>query len=458
MGMMWDSSIVNIFDNKKIILWGGGKINLEKFRTVNVIGVIEGERQNLPGIQVYNSDVILNMPEDTKVILVDDLWTNEIQYEFNTMLSKLGLSIGDDYIYSSMLYSKIDTNRLYCLINKDLQCFEHVIKRIIGNRKLVVIYGNCQTHALIEMIAHNKEFEKEYMICEMPRLWADEDKEKFTLMAESGILSLADYFFTQEVRAENRFGYMASTEYMFSLLSEKCKCFKISNLYFMGYFPQLVQRYANDTETMRIDFLGEKVFNTGRFIDHEVIELIIKGYSCDEIVRRISAGDYFDLEDLNRSIESELEKFTKREETLDIKMCDYLKDNYSKYCLFATANHPTKEMLLELSRRILTKLGISDLNILCEDDEIQAPMAKNLYFVIYPSVLKALGLPERRYTLHVKFRGCELAVLKGIDDELDHFINEKIIYQQELFEIKILLTFEKYMTVYVRMLQSVLHI
>lgn len=85
-------------------------------------------------------------------------------------------------------------------------------------------------------------------------------------------------------------------------------------------------------------------------------------------------------------------------------------------------------------------------------------MAKNLYFVIYPSVLKALGLPERRYTLHVKFRGCELAVLKGIDDELDHFINEKIIYQQELFEIKILLTFEKYMTVYVRMLQSVLHI
>ena len=139
-------------------------------------------------------------------------------------------------------------------------------------------------------------------------------------------------------------------------------------------------------------------------------------------------------------------------------MCDYLKDNYSKYCLFATANHPTKEMLLELSRRILTKLGISDLNILCEDDEIQAPMAKNLYFVIYPSVLKALGLPERRYTLHVKFRGCELAVLKGIDDELDHFINEKIIYQQELFEIKILLTFEKYMTVYVRMLQSVLHI
>ena len=60
MGMMWDSSIVNIFDNKKIILWGGGKINLEKFRTVNVIGVIEGERQNLPGIQVYNSDVILN--------------------------------------------------------------------------------------------------------------------------------------------------------------------------------------------------------------------------------------------------------------------------------------------------------------------------------------------------------------------------------------------------------------
>lgn len=240
------------------------------------------------------------MPKDTKVIIVDDSWTNKIQYDFNSMLCKLGLSIGEDYIYSSMLYSKIDTN--------------------------------------------------------------------------------------------------------------------------------------------------------------EVIELMIKGYSCEEIVSRIASDDYFNIDDLNRNIESELDKFKEREESLDIKMCDYLKDNYSKYCLFATANHPTREILLEFSRRILTQLGITDMNILCEDDEIQAPMAKNLYFVIYPSVLKALGLPERRYILHVKFRGCELAVLKGIDDELDQFINEKMNDRQELFEIKIVLTFEKYMTVYVRMLQSMLHI
>lgn len=41
--MMWDNSIVDFFENQKVILCvGGGEINLEKFRKVNVVGMMGG--------------------------------------------------------------------------------------------------------------------------------------------------------------------------------------------------------------------------------------------------------------------------------------------------------------------------------------------------------------------------------------------------------------------------------
>lgn len=448
--------VVNIFENKKIVLLGEN-IEIERYRDFHVTGIVCGG-QEASEIPVYDYQFLLNVPDDTKVIIIDDIWGEPVRHEFNSMLVKLGLDLGNDYIYSSMLTGKIDTNILYCLVDRNRQRFENIFKKITGNRKVVILYGNCQTHILINMLSNNQEFKRKYIVCDMPRLWEDEDKEKFALMAESGILAMADFFFTQEVRAENRFGYTASTEYMGSLLSEQCRIIKMSNLYFMGYFPQLAPRLANDTEVMRVDFLREKVFNTSRFIDHEVLKLIIDGYSCEEIVDRISSADYFDSYELNENIELELKKFASREENLEIKMCDYLKENYNKICLFATANHPTRTTMIEFARRILRKLEITDMDILCEDDEILTPMPKNFYFVIYPSVLKAYGFPERRYAFHVKFQGCELAVLKGIDSELDAFIEEKITDQQGLYEININLDFEKYMTVYVRIIQSLLHI
>lgn len=457
MNMVEYDIVVDIFKNKKIILLGEN-LELERFRDFNVVGIVCGGEENVSGIAVYDYQYLLTIADDTKIIIVDDCWEIEVQFEFNAMMIKLGLSLGADYIYSSMLHSKIDSNRLYTLVNRDAKQFKHIFKKIVGDRKVVTIYGNCQTHTLINMISSNKEFAEKYLMCDMPRLWDNEDKEKFVLMAESGILSMTDYFFTQDVRAENRFGYMASTEYMFSLVSEKCKCIKISNLYFMGYFPQLAPEFSNDTETMRVDLLGEKVFNTGKFIDHEVLKLITKGYSGEEIVSRISSDDYFDQQQLSENIELELERFAQREENIEIKMCDYLRDNYNKKCLFATANHPTTTTMLEFARRILNELGIADMDISCEEGEIQEPMTKGFYFVTYPSVLRAYDFKERRYVLHVRFRGCELIILKGLDAELDQFIEGKTNDQQGVYDINISLDFEKYMTAYVRILQSVLHV
>ncbi len=449
----------NIFANREVILLGEN-IALRQFADFHVVGIIGNS--TITELPVYDNHYLLDLPNDTVVIIVDDHWEEKIRYEFNTMMSRLGngkFVLGENYMYSSMLYGKIDTNRLYLLADKNRFFFQSILKKIVGERQLVILYGNCQTHAMTNLLSNNQEFRQKYVVCEMPKLWLEEDKEKFTLLAESGLLSHVDYFFTQQVRSENRFGYMASTEYMISLLSDRCKVITITNLYFMGYFPQYLPMFHSDTEMMRVDFLEGKVLNTGRFIDHEILKLIVQGYSDEEIINRISLPDYFKAEEVKAEIEKEWEQFALREEkeNVDIKMSEWLQAHYKKL-LFVTQNHPTKEALLEFARRILSVLEIKDLQINCDEGEILSPMPKDLRLIVYPSVTKALGLPERDVTLHVKLKGCELSVLRDIDEDLDQFIEKNMQDLQRMFEINMQLNFTKYMRVYLRIVQSLLHI
>ncbi len=450
----------NIFANREVILLGEN-IALRQFADFHVVGIIGNS--TITELPVYDNHYLLDLPNDTVVIIVDDHWEEKIRYEFNTMMSRLGngkFVLGENYMYSSMLYGKIDTNRLYLLADKNRFFFQSILKKIVGERQLVILYGNCQTHAMTNLLSNNQEFRQKYVVCEMPKLWLEEDKEKFTLLAESGLLSHVDYFFTQQVRSENRFGYMASTEYMISLLSDRCKVITITNLCFMGYFPQYLPMFHSDTEMMRVDFLEGKVLNTGRFIDHEILKLIVQGYSDEEIINRISLPDYFKAEEVKAEIEKEWEQFALREEkeNVDIKMSEWLQAHYYKKLLFVTQNHPTKEALLEFARRILSVLEIKDLQINCDEGEILSPMPKDLRLIVYPSVTKALGLPERDVTLHVKLKGCELSVLRDIDEDLDQFIEKNMQDLQRMFEINMQLNFTKYMRVYLRIVQSLLHI
>ena len=331
----------NIFANREVILLGEN-IALRQFADFHVVGIIGNS--TITELPVYDNHYLLDLPNDTVVIIVDDHWEEKIRYEFNTMMSRLGngkFVLGENYMYSSMLYGKIDTNRLYLLADKNRFFFQSILKKIVGERQLVILYGNCQTHAMTNLLSNNQEFRQKYVVCEMPKLWLEEDKEKFTLLAESGLLSHVDYFFTQQVRSENRFGYMASTEYMISLLSDRCKVITITNLYFMGYFPQYLPMFHSDTEMMRVDFLEGKVLNTGRFIDHEILKLIVQGYSDEEIINRISLPDYFKAEEVKAEIEKEWEQFALREEkeNVDIKMSEWLQAHYYKKLLFVTQNH-----------------------------------------------------------------------------------------------------------------------
>lgn len=169
---------VNIFANRKVILLGEN-IALRKFADFHVVGIIGNS--TITELPVYDNHYLLDLPNDTVVIIVDDHWDERIQYEFNTMMSRLGngkFVLGETYMYSSMLYGKIDTNRLYLLADKNRHAFQSILKKIVGERQLVVLYGNCQTHAMTNLLSNNQEFRQRYVACVMPKLWLEEEDRK----------------------------------------------------------------------------------------------------------------------------------------------------------------------------------------------------------------------------------------------------------------------------------------
>lgn len=186
----------------------------------------------------------------------------------------LDLMIGEDYIDESMQEGRLNSCRLYMSCGKDKKKFEAVVKRIAEARRLIVLHGNCQTHALKNMLCSNEEFRSKYIICETPRLWVRQDEEQWKLFFDSGILAMIDYLFSQQITKDNGWGRHMSTRYFISQLSTQCSIIMISNLYFTGYFPQLVLTHMHDKVGL---FRGKIAWlDDTAGVDKEILKLMLE--------------------------------------------------------------------------------------------------------------------------------------------------------------------------------------
>ena len=82
-----------------------------------------------------------------------------------------------------------------------------------------------------------------------------------------------------------------------------------------------------------------------------------------------------------------MNELSKREEICEIKISDYIAENYKSKQLFFTMNHPTLALYYELITRILQYLGNNEIEFegeILEQDGTETP--------IYPSVKKVLEL------------------------------------------------------------------
>jgi len=392
--------------NDEVIIYGAGKkgqLLYYKLKLIcNVKGFVDGEKTgDLFGVPVIKPEELKTFKGNAKIIISSEIFEKEM---IDT-LYKMGYKFGKDFMTPSFLdFNEINFPHLYKKTKEygDIETFNELLSSFCNGRKVVLIHGNCQTWWVKFYLKTNKEFTDKYIILSTPRICSKTCLQNFIELNEFNLFNYVDLFITQQISDKNRFALELSTNSIISLLRPDCQIVKISNLYFSGYFPQ-----SKSCEILILSDLIESEKGIFPFGDSNIDKFLSMGYKTEEIISMLKNEDFYTKEFLEERAKNEIETFRKIEEPVDVKMADYIEENYKKELLFLSSNHPIAKVIMELTRRLLAYLGNENIEVYYTVSDI----LKGRDEILYPSVIKAFNLDKNynymMYYLH-----------KSIDDSL----------------------------------------
>ena len=246
-------------------------------------------------------------------------------------------------------------------------------------KKVCIIYANCQNKLLAELLAKSPAFTAEYTVHAFSvHLLL---RGKTTLDAD--LLSQAKLFIYQPVKDIHG---VCSTNYILDRLPADCQRLSFPPLYFTGYFPQFCKNPANKV-VKQLHPYG--IIPQG---DRHIISLLDQSSSVEEIADRLADPNFYQRSELLENVENNLNELARRESSLDIKVSDFIRDNYQKYRLFYTHNHPTDKLGIYVVDRILAAIGLPPLAIAAPLPNPQTGILDNVQVPLYPSVIEHLEL------------------------------------------------------------------
>ena len=306
-------------------------------------------------------------------------------------LNQHGYQILKDFIpYFMFDYDSIDFHRI-SLVTPEEQ-IASVLKRMRKNKKAALIHGNCQTIPLKIYLRHNKRFTQKYIIYDIPPLHLI-NKQNESIFCSKSLFEDISLFITQLVSENNRFGYHLSTKYFLDNLSlnKTCKYVVISNLWFDGYFPQHLNKLSNEL----IDAIPAAFLWQDKNLDFFAKE----GRSMDEILSLVTRKHYYSQQFLDDLFEKNFISLAQREESVDIKMADYLRQVCKQDIQFYSVNHPKNIIIKELAKRLLAFIGLYQKEeMISFDHEYLIDQNETLKITceaVYPAVYQYLGLQDK---------------------------------------------------------------
>jgi len=204
----------------------------------------------------------------------------------------------------------------------------------------VVIVGNCQAAPLGRVLALLSSDVEVLNIATVHKL-ADDDEAYF-----SKDFMEADYIISQPISENYRCKFVRT-----NVLQKKFnnKLIKVVNLYYAGYHPDWA--YIKD---------NNGVIVTGPMTDYHN-KTILNGWKEDkgitEIVADLNSIKYNEDRYTNL-IRSTIDELETRESEVDVCITDLIKSECQNQQLFFTFNHPSKFLLVEYAKRILSHINM----------------------------------------------------------------------------------------------------
>lgn len=194
------------------------------------------------------------------------------------------------------------------------------------------------------------------------------------------VASEVDLLIYQPVSDNYKGIFQLSTRYIKDRLKPDCQTISFPIAYFTGYNPEMI--YLRDLN-------GAVISEPFAYHDINILRLFAQGESVKEILKIIQADDFYTAFFAEKQLNETIVSLNAREKEIDIKLSQFIQDNFRTERLFHVFNHPSGRILELIAGSILNHLKINDQNF--KSGNKMDLLSKNA-FPIYPSLIKHLNI------------------------------------------------------------------
>lgn len=228
------------------------------------------------------------------------------------------------------------------------------------DKKLVLLHGNCHMTVIKDYLESSRTFVSRYAIYPNPLIQNNKNGR-----IDKNVLTNCAVWIHEDIQKDNVCGYYLSDEYIREQwqdpinnnIEKDRKEIIIPHLFGMGkaFFPQSDWNERN-----------EKIHNAqdinGMFPHADLVidRCVDKGIAVDDIIAFCKSEAALDEKEIVQNFENYMNKIKDREKSWDVKIYDFIQQNYQKTKLFYDEGHPTNIILEKVSKDILLKLNIMD--------------------------------------------------------------------------------------------------
>lgn len=248
------------------------------------------------------------------------------------------------------------------------------------DKKMVLVHGNCHTAIIKKYLESSDVFSKSYAIYPIPEIHRNKEGRINDI-----ILKNCDILIHQDIQPNNQFGYFLSDEYICKRIKPGVKEIIIPNLFGIGqaFFP--LQAESNRMNNAPLAN-GQDINAYFPYKDSIIEKCVYEGKNAKEIIDILKSDTVLERDLVIDNFLFYMNKVKEREKNWDIKIYDFIMQNYRKEKLFYDIGHPSNALLKQISKGILQMIGI-------EDDNIYTEVKLNAYEIpVYFSVKKYLGI------------------------------------------------------------------
>lgn len=285
-----------------------------------------------------------------------------------------------------------------------------IARVILDNKKLWLWMGFCQYDTLRDIFGRFESINQKYVLIGM-RVGKDTVQSSYKYKDCQDMLKICDVLIYTPILFNEK-----KADFDFKdFLPKDAVSLSIPRIAFRGYYPykdrdiEIHHKYTYDGD-LHWPF---------SYAENYLDELILKGLSDDEIYEMVMKDDFIDENSIKRNLKLAYKSIQISEETSDIKILDFIKENFTKCMLYRDGLHYQNLMYFEIARRLADRLG---LDCRQEIDNLEKEIKQNgtqyidfTEIPVLPCVAKTLGLDfitddtlwRVKFTEDGKYRGKE---------------------------------------------------